>query len=225
MKCLKVILRLGIFKYWVSKNPNFFEKSLKLAGLTDKININLNDDAKFEFYLSKIYDCIIKKEKYIEEYIYECKEILKKNSSNINTINENRLKDLKNEAIIKIDKDPRHKFFFLLSNPLKNKQFKTILNSNFYLTQKLLKKIPSNFGVEFKTFNGEQDLKTLNNFFGCKENDPINVNFVYLSNKLIKDELLKNKSHIKILILGYLGSEEILKDMKNINFNYIRNII
>ena len=222
----ELILRLGIFKYWVSKNPNFFEKSLKLAGLTDKININLNDDAKFEFYLSKIYDCIIKKEKYIEEYIYECKEILKKNSANINTINEDRLKDLKNEAIIKIDKDPKHKFFFLLSNPLNNKQFKTILNSNFYLTQKLLKKIPSNFGVEFKTFDGEQDLETLNAFLGCKENNaPININFVYLSNKSIKDELLKNKSHIKILILGYLGSEEILKDKEKINFNFIRNII
>jgi hypothetical protein len=46
LKINELILRLGIFKYWVSKNPSFFEKSLKSAGITDKLNImmmqNLN---------------------------------------------------------------------------------------------------------------------------------------------------------------------------------------
>ena len=219
----ELILRLGIFKYWISKNSKFLEKSLKLVGISDNININLNDEAKFEFYLSKIYDCIIKKEKYFEQYIYECNKILEKSSSDVKEKNQKRLNDLKSITITKIDKDPRHKFFFLLSDPLKNKEFKTILNSNFYLTQKLLTKIPSNYDIEFKTFDGENDLKELHNFFGYNKDDWINVNFVYLSNKALKDELFKYKVHIKILILGYLGSEEILNN--EVNLNYIRNII
>jgi len=193
LKINGLILRLGIFKYWVSKNPSFFEKSLKLAGISDKININLNDDAKFEYYLSKIYDCIIKKDKNIEEFSFECGKILDNNKGNkFNDLNKERLKDLKNEAINKIDKDPRNKFFFLLSNPLQNNKFKTILNSNFYLTQKLLTKIPSNFGIEFKTFRDENEIKNFNliSFFNNNaENNWININFLYLSNKALKDRL------------------------------------
>ena len=216
LKINGLILRLGIFKYWVSKNPSFFEKSLKLAGITDKININLNDEAKFEYYLSKIYDCIIKKDRNIEEFSFECGKILEKDKENIYyKLNEQRLNDLINDAIIKIDKDPRHKFFFLLTNPLKNNKFKTILNSNFYLTQKLLTKIPSNFGVEFKTFKDENEIKNLISFFNnSAENNYININFLYISSKALKDKLFDYfkgtncQNHIKILILGYLGSEE-----------------
>ena len=226
LKINELILRLGIFKYWVSKNPSFFEKSLKSAGITDKLNINLNDDAKFEYYLSKIYDCIIKKDRNIEEFSYECRKILTNKDDIYYKLNEERLENLQKEAIIKIDKDPRHKFFFLLSNPLENKEFKTMLNSNFYLTQKLLTKIPSNFGVEFKTLK-EDEIKKFNliSFFNNTiENNFININFLYLSNESLKKKLFESfknansQNHIKILILGYLGSEENFeKEIKDIS--------
>ena len=229
LKINELILRLGIFKYWVSKNPSFFEKSLKAAGITDKLNINLNDDAKFEFYLSKIYDCIIKKDRNIEEFHYECRKILQNKNDKANELNEERLKKLLELAIIKIDKDPRNKFFFLLSNPLKNKElkeFKTMLNGNFYLTQKLLTKIPSNFGLEFKILE-EDEIRKFNliSFFNNSDkNNSININFLYLSNESLKKKVFESfknansQNHIKILILGYLGSEENFeKEIKDIS--------
>ena len=73
---------------------------------------------------------------------------------------------------------------------MKNNKFKTILNSNFYLTQKLLTKIPSNFGVEFKTFKDENEIKNLISFFNnSAENNYININFLYISSKALKDKL------------------------------------
>ena len=193
-KINELILRLGIFKYWVSKNPNFFQKSLELAGLSDENNICLNKEAKFEYYLSKIFDCIIKKNKNIEQFSYECKRILKEEKSDNNELNEKRLNNLCSQALNKIDQNPKNTFYFLLQNPL-NSQFKTKSNRNFYLTQKLLTILPSNYGVEFKTLENNDYLKE-------NENNLKNMRFLYLESK--NDELFdffkkEKKMNIKIL--------------------------
>ena len=194
-KINELILRLGIFKYWVSKNPNFFQKSLELAGLSDENNICLNKEAKFEYYLSKIFDCIIKKNKNIEQFSYECKRILKEEKSDNNELNEKRLNNLCSQALNKIDQNPKNTFYFLLLNPLKS-QFKTKSNRNFYLTQKLLTILPSNYGVEFKTLENKDYLKE-------NENDLKDMRFLYLEGKDKKlfDFFKKGeKMNIKILI-------------------------
>jgi hypothetical protein len=76
IKINEIILRLGIFKYWISQNPKFFEKSLKLANISDETFINLSKEAKFEYYLSKIFDCSIRKKSNIKEFISECNSLL-----------------------------------------------------------------------------------------------------------------------------------------------------
>ena len=220
----ELILRLGIFKYWISRNPNFFENTLRTVGITDNTNINLNKDAKFEFYLSKIYDCIIKKDKNIEKFRNECKNLLdKETNDDIILINSSRLFDLYNEANTLFEKDKTNKFYFLLENPLNNK-YKSTLNSNFCLTQKLLGIIPSNFDVDFES----------NLFDIFKENNKlINISFLYLSSKKYRFEMFKicNEKkmkkiniNIKLLILGYLDNEEKF-DKEDLLTEGIENII
>ena len=230
LKINEIILRLGIFKYWVSKNPNFYENILKEADLSDKKNINLNTDAKFEYYLSKIFDCIIKKNRNIEEYSNECNNILEDEENENHNINKKRFEDLYKEAKEKIDQDPRNKFYFILENPLNKlkaeKADEVDLNSNFYLTQKLLLKISSDFGIEFKTIRNN-NFDSLDKFIK-KNNNIININLLYLSSKRIFD-YWKNKKenfNIKILILGYRddgqkNSLDIFEEKRISNIIYI----
>ena len=228
LKINEIILRLGIFKYWVSKNPHFYENILKEADLSDKKNINLNKDAKFEYYLSKIFDCIIKKNRNIEEYSNECRNILNEEKDESNNINMKRFEDLYNEAKAKIDQDPRNKFYFLLENPLN--KLKANLNSNFYLTQKLLLRIDLEFGIEFKIVRNN-NFNFIENFIK-KKNNMINIGLLYVANKTFTKGIFdfwknkKDKINIKILILGYIdddndNSKDILKDKRISNIIYI----
>ena len=234
LKINEIILRLGIFKYWVSKNPNFYENILKEADLSDKKNINLNKDAKFEYYLSKIFDCIIKKNRNIEEYSNECKNILEEEENENKDINEKRFNELYDEAKEKINQDPRNIFYFILENPLNklktDKADKIDLNSNFYLTQKLLLKISSDFGIEFKIV-GNNPFNFLEKFIK-KDNNIINISLLYLSSKTFIKGIFdfwknkKEKFNIKILILGYTddgneNSKNILRDKRISNIIYI----
>lgn len=243
LKINELILRLGLFKYWISRNPHFFENTLKIVGINENKNINLNDNAKFEFYLSKIYDCIIKKDKNIDEFINECEKLLlklKMEKGDIDDnyfINKNRLDNICAEANAIFEKDKSNKFYFLLESPLKN-EYKTVLNNNYCLTQKLFIIIPPNFDVEFKT--------NLNDIFR-EENNFVNISFLYLSSKRYKDEafeicnkkkLKKININIKILVLGYLDNkekfnkEELIKNginnliylYKNDNINFHENV-
>ena len=218
-KINELILRLGIFKYWVSKNPNFFQKSLELAGISDENNINLNKEAKFEYYLSKIFDCIIKKNKNIEQFSYECKRILEEEKLNDKELNVKRLNNLCSQALNKIDYNPKNTFYFLLQNPLEC-QFKTKSNRNFYLTQKLLTILPSSYSVEFKTLENKDKLKE-------NENNLKDIRFLYLeyNNEKLFDFFKKSeKMNIKILILGYLD-DKIYEDVKKWKNKKIKNII
>ena len=228
-----LILRLGIFKYWVSKIPNFFEKSLELADLLDENNINsFNHDVKFEYYLSKIYNCYIKKDKNIEIFSYECKRILndeKKEKENkkineINEINEERLYNLCYQVLNKIDHNSKNSFYFFLQNPLE-KEFKIETNRNFYLIQKLRTILPLSYGVEFKTLEDKEGFKDY-----LKENKNIlnNIKFLYIANETLKDLffefITKEKINIKILIFGDfpLNIDDALKKLKD---QSIKNII
>ena len=125
--------------------------------------------------------------------------------------------------------------YFILENEVYEKDNKEIklkpqLNSNFYLTQKLKTLIPLNFDIKFKIFKGEEKF---DDFFE-KKNDLINICFLYLGSRRIKDEIFnyfgwdknkdenENKVGIKILLLGYIENQE--------NFTYelnkgIKNII
>ena len=228
IKINEIILRLGIFKYWISQNPKFFEKSLKLANISDETVINLSKEAKFEYYLSKIFDCSIRKKSNIKEFISECNSLLNEEiHENIKSINEGRLNNLKK---IEKDLDPRKIFYFLFDNPLNNNH-ETNLNNNFYLAQKLRTIIPSNFEIEFKSYEGTIDSENFDDFnsFFLKKNNLINISFLYLSSKELKDkyfkfceEKQKGKINTKILILGYLDNEEdfgkgkLIEGIKNI---------
>ena len=82
-------------------------------------------------------------------------------SSLINNMKNNESTLLKNIQLIDLDNIKLREALNEISQELEEKNL--ALNQS----QKLLKKIPSNFGVEFKTFNEEQDLETLNNFFAA----------------------------------------------------------
>ena len=214
-----LILRLGIFKYWISKNPYFFQKSLESADLLDKRNINLNKEAKIEYYLAKIYDCIIKEDKNIEEYFSECNSIIK---SEENDINKKRLKNLNDKAIPIIEKNQKNKFYFILKNPLE-KEFKTGLNTNFYLTQKLLAIIPSNFGIEFKTF-GNQANSEFKKYLEDLTKNLQRIGFFYLENLALKEQFIEflkeneGKLNIKILIINFADDVKKYNKEDLINF-------
>ena len=143
----------------------------------------------------------------------------------------NIIKNEKNDSnkITNTNKQSKKILYFILEDEFYEKKegeikLKPQLNNNFYLTQKLKTLIPSNFAVKFKIFN-END--NLNNFF-VKENDLINISFLYLGSKRIKDKVSEflnqneGKVGIKILILGYIVNNE---DFTN-EFNQgIKNII
>ena len=142
------ILRLGIFKYWITRNPDYFQNSLTLSNILENQNIHLNNDEKFEYYLSKIFDCMIRKENSFEYYKSECDNLLNiETDEKIKNLNKKRLDDIYSEALNACSKE---NFYFLLENPLNN-NYKTQLNSNFYLTQKLSTIIPSAYNIKFKT--------------------------------------------------------------------------
>ena len=214
-----LILRLGIFKYWISKNPNFFQKSLESINLLDNRRINLDKEAKIEYYLAKIYDCIIKGDKNIEEYYSECNSILKNEQNNIN---KKRLKKLNDKAISLIEQNPKNKFYFILKNPLE-KEFKTELNTDFYLTQKLLTIIPSNFGIEFKTF-GKQNNEHFKKYLKGLKTDSPRIGFFYLENVALKEKFVqfleknKEKLNIKILIINFADDIKKYNKENFINF-------
>ena len=227
IKFNELILRLGIFNYWVTKKPNFYERALRLADISDKKNINLNKDAKFEYYLSKIFDCIIKKDPNIDEYREQCYKILyeeenidnikiKNEEGDVNSINIIRLEKLC-EATTKIEN--KNKLFFLLEDPLENELIN--LNKNFYLTQKLLAIIPTDFDVKFRTCGNEEQIK-FEDFFKLNNQNIKNINFIYLSNNKFKKSFLeyckKNNINIKILILGEFDdtNEETKKIINNL---------
>ena len=236
-KINEIILRLGIFKYEISHNPKFFEKSLKLANISDETIINLSKEAKFEYYLSKIFDCSIRKKSNIKELILECNNLLNEETvkEKIKIINTKRLND-----IYKIEKNPRKIFYFLFDNPLDN-ELKTDLNNNFYLAQKLKTIIPSTFDIEFKSYEDKnkinkidsENFKDFNEFF-LKKNNLINISFLYISSKDLKEKFFKyceNEQqkgiiNTKILILGYLGNDEDFEKEKEILVKKgIKNII
>ena len=216
------ILRLGIFKYWITRNPDYFQNSLTLSNILENPNVHLNNDEKFEYYLSKIFDCIIKKENNFEYYKSECDNLLNiETDEKIKNLNKKRLDDIYSEALNACSKN----FYFLLENPLNN-NYKTQLNSNFYLTQKLSTIIPSAYTIKFKTIKQKEDLS---NFFKV-ENNLININFLYIGNKGSKDYFFdfckenNGKIGTKILILGYLDNEENF-EKEQLNEIGIKNII
>ena len=229
----ELILRLGIFKYMIAKNPNIFEKSLKSGNISYETISNLSKEAKFEYYLTKIFDCRIKKYTNIQEYYLECESLLKEEEDNdIKIVNETRLNDYQDYQ------DSRKIFYFLLQNPL-NTEHKTQLSSNFYLTQKLKTIIPTNFEIKFKIFEEQIDLtdffQKINviNYLTQEKNNSdylINISFLYLSNKKLKEEFFefcdkqRGKICIKILILGYLeDNPDFSKD--NLTNKGIKNLI
>ena len=219
------ILRLGIFKYWITRNPDYFQNSLTLSNILEYPNL-LNDDEKFEYYLSKIFDCIIKKEKNFEEYKSECDKLLNsEKNEEIKEINRKRLKYVYEEALNTFKIDSKNIFYFLLEDPLK-KENKTQLNSNFYLTQKLSTIIPSPYIIQFKIDDRELDLIKSSQ----KDNKLINISFLYYGNKDLKENLFtfcdenKTKIGIKILIFGDLDNKEnFSKDI--LNEKGIKNMI
>ena len=225
----KLLLRLGLFKYWISKNHDLYQKSLKLAEVHEQNSyFNDDDDTKFEYYLSQIYDCmIIKKDNNLEYYYQQCKKILEKNKDEYN---KERLEKFYKDAKGKIDKDPRNQFYFVLEDSLESNN-KTNLNNNFYLTQKLLTIIPSNFGIKFKTFGKEEISFDNINFFQEKDG-LININFLYLEKREFIEPFLnffgkeenKDKIGIKILVLGDLESnnDNLIKKLKE---KGVKNII
>ena len=113
-------------------------------------------------------------------------------------MNEKRLNNLCSQALNKIDQNPKNTFYFLLQNPL-NSQFKTKSNRNFYLTQKLLTILPSNYGVEFKILENKDNLKE-------NENNLKDMRFLYLEGK---DKILLFQKRKK-------------NEYKNLNFKIFR---
>ena len=202
LKIIKeLILRLGIFKYYITKNRDFFDKSLKIAELNDIQSINkLNEEAKYEYYLIQLYDCIIKRGKNIKELTEKC------NSFNKYEDNQ-RLANL-----LEYNKANQIKFFCYFKNPLKDELNIDELNNNFYLIQSLMNKNPSNYEIDFQCFDEKVDIN----------NDLLeklkNVRILYLgshafNNKVnIEDNILKElKNKIKILILNFqLDSDDFL---------------
>ena len=98
----------------------------------------------------------------------------------------------------------RFKFYFFLQNPIiENHSEISEINSNFFLTQKLLTILPRNFQFEFKSFSKE-DYKSP--FLQIK-----NILFLYIDNKNLFDKSIgkdKSEKNIKILILGYSVDNE-----------------
>ena len=153
------------------------------------------------------------------------------NEEEKNSEGKNIIQNEKNDSnkTTNTNKQSKKILYFILEDEFYEKKegeikLKPQLNNNFYLTQKLKTLIPSNFDVKFKIFN-END--NFNNFF-VKENDLINISFLYLGSKRIKDKVSEflnqneGKVGIKILILGYIVNNE---DFTN-EFNQgIKNII
>ena len=167
-----------------------------------------------------------------------------KNSEEKNTI-QNEKNDSNSSKTTNISMQSKKILYFILEDEFYEKKKEEIklkpqLNSNFYLTQKLKTLIPSNFDVKFKIFKEEDNF---NDFF-VKENNLININFLYLGSKRIKDKVfdfcgwgkdgneikdgdenknpMKGKVGIKILLLGYIEEKEKIEKITN---EYIKNII
>ena len=148
---------------------------------------------------------MIRKENSFEYYKSECDNLLNiETDEKIKNLNKKRLDDIYSEALNACSKE---NFYFLLENPLNN-NYKTQLNSNFYLTQKLSTIIPSAYNIKFKTIKHKEDL---NNFFKV-ENNLINISFLYISSKDLKEKFFKyceNEQqkgiiNTKILIFSFL---------------------
>ena len=167
-----------------------------------------------------------------------------KNSEGKNTI-QNEKNDSNSSKTTNTNMQSKKILYFILEDEFYEKKKEEIklkpqLNSNFYLTQKLKTLIPSNFDVKFKIFKEEDNF---NDFF-VKENNLININFLYLGSERIKDKVfdfcgwgkdgneikdgdenknpMKGKVGIKILLLGYIEEKEKIEKITN---EYIKNII
>jgi len=249
----KLLIRLGIFKCWASNKFYFLKNSLEKVDIRRKGDINeLSDDTKREYSLISIYDHIIKNDNNIEEInkdfisylnniegenekIYfkirykalcaRCLNSLEEIESLENThVNyKDELNLLKNQIILYSSKN---KFYFYLRNPLDVSSNDILeINNNFYLTHKLLGILPKNFRIEFKTYKSKSKKIEIN--------DIKNILFLYLDNKKLFEDIIKNyyknknknKIHIKILILGYLDNNIEKDTLNELNKIGIKNII
>ena len=245
----KYIVRLGIFKSWASEIFDFSEKALKNA----KININDYNEGleeiKIEYYLIELYKHFIKKNKNIKELKKKCLSEIEKIDGDkskkynfeirckalcarcLNSIEEIKGLDsyddyngYKNELNSFITEySSKNKLYFYFINPLKYQKWqefyekKAEINNHFYLTQKLKKILPYNFQVEFQTIKSEQEKIEIA--------DKKYIKFLFLGNKYLYDNYLKNnKIRIKLLILGYLD-KNIENNIKKIDKSRIKNII
>lgn len=96
LKLYRSLLRLKIFKYWLSEDSNLLPKESDLAKIASESSNEkgaINNDIYAEFYLIKIYDYARKKKNQDITHIYnKCKEYCKNNKFNLE-----KLEYLKNE--------------------------------------------------------------------------------------------------------------------------------
>ena len=229
-----------------AKKEQYFDNAYNLYASGEK-NIyieTLSLIMKAEYYLS------INEFDKSNILIVKCQNIIKSKGAKLKNTDIIYKKDkLIKEKNDKYKKYIKNKLFFFTSNPFfdrKGNDLKIESNNSFYLKYKLIENLPKNMTIDFKNINENflNDLKKcLSNpinflYIGCDYyNEEGNLFYTkdtkgkideneFFKSILIQssklEEIIKNANNkCKIVILGFLNSEQILKYFSSKEFPYI----